>query len=321
MRLLVAGATGAVGRPLVRQLVERGHEVVATTRSPQKLDALRKAGARPIVLDGLDRDAVARAVADARPEAIIHQMTALSATPDFKHFDRWFAVTNELRTRGTDNLLAAARATRVRLFIAQGYTGWNNSRGQGKLSTEDDPPDPHPPSAQARTMEALRYLERVVLDAPLTGVVLRYGNLYGPHASDAMLAMVRKRMVPIVGNGSGVWSWLHVDDAAAAAVAALERGSRGVYNVVDDEPAPACQWLPWLAQAVGAKPPFHLPAWIARFFIGDAGVRFMTEGRGASNAKAKRELRLQLTWPTWRDGFRAGLAEAARADFEHRAAA
>jgi nucleoside-diphosphate-sugar epimerase len=313
MRVFVAGGTGALGRRLVPQLVARGHEVTATTRSASKAGELQALGARPVVVDGLDGIAVGRAVAEAQPDAIVHQMTALAAAADLRRFDRWFATTNELRTTGTRHLLAAARASGVEKVVAQSYIGWNNSRSGGLVKTEDDPLDPEPAKAQQQSMAAIRYLEKAVVDAPLTGIVLRYGNFYGPGASESMVELVRARKMPIVGKGTGVWSFIHLDDAATATVAAVERGSAGVYNVVDDDPAPVAEWLPHLAAAVGAKPPMRLPVWLARAAAGEVVVRWMTEGRGASNEKAKRELGWRPAWTTWRDGFRHGLADTVEA--------
>lgn len=312
MRVFVAGGTGAIGAPLVRLLLERGHQVTATTRHPGRAGHLRRLGAAVQGMDGLDAASVGEAVARAEPDAIVHQMTALAGKPDPRHFDRWFATTNALRTTGTRHLLAAARAAGVTRVVAQSFTGWNNARTGGPVKTEEDPLDAHPVASQRESMAALRELERSVLDAPLTGVVLRYGNLYGPGISDELAAMVRKRMMPIVGDGAGVWSWIHVEDAAAATVAALERGERGIHHVTDDEPARVSEWLPHLAAVVGAKPPLRLPAWLARLAAGEALVRWMTEGRGASNAKAKRALDWRPAWPTWREGFREVFGERAR---------
>ena len=308
MKIFVAGATGAIGRQLVPLLVGRKHQVVATTRSAAKVDLLRGLGAEAVVVDGLDAGAVGEAVARARPEVIIHQMTALAGKPDMRHFDRWFAKTNELRTKGTAHLLAAARATGVSRFIAQSYTGWTNARTGGAIKTEDDPLDPHPAAEQAETMAAIAALECAVLEAPLTGIVLRYGSFYGPGASEALVDLVRKRQLPIIGGGTGVWSWIHIRDAAAATVAALDRGEGGVYNVVDDEPARVSDWLPYLAYAVVAKRPFRIPTWLGRIIAGPVVVRMMTEGRGSSNQKVKRELKWQPIWRSWRDGFLRGLA-------------
>ena len=291
------------------QLVPRGHRVTATTQSAEKVERLRALGAEVAVVDGLDALAAGEAVARAEPEAIIHQMTALAGKPDLRRFDRWFARTNELRTTGTANLLAAAKTAGVGRFVAQSYTGWNNARSGGPVKTEDDPFDPAPAQAQRQSVAAIRQLEHAVLDAPLEGIVLRYGNFYGPGASEALVELIRKRQLPVIGGGTGVWSWIHLDDAAAATVAALERGGRGVYNIVDDEPAPVAEWLPYLADAVGAKPPLRVPAWLGRLAAGEVAARWMTEARGSSNAKAKRELGWQLSWRSWRDGFREGLRD------------
>jgi nucleoside-diphosphate-sugar epimerase len=313
MRVFLAGATGAIGRRLVPRLVARQHQVTATTRSPDKLDLLRALGAEAVVVDGLDAVAVGEAVARAEPDAIIHQMTALGGKPDLKHFDRWFARTNELRMKGTEHLLAAASAAGVERLIAQSYTGWTNIREGGPVKTEDDPLDPNPAKAQTESLAAIRFLEHAVLEAPLEGIVLRYGSFYGPGASESLVELIRKRQLPIVGGGGGVWSWIHLDDAAAATAAALERGRRGVYNIVDEEPAKASECLPYLAEVVGAKPPLRVPAWLGRLAAGEAAVGVMTEARGASNAKAKRELGWLPVWSSWREGFRDGLTEPAAA--------
>jgi nucleoside-diphosphate-sugar epimerase len=310
MRVYLAGATGAVGRRLVPLLIDQGHQVTATTRRPDKADALRRAGAEPVVLDGLDGAAVGEAVARAEPDAIIHQMTALAGKPDMKHFDRWFAVTNDLRTTGTEHLLAAAHAAGVRRFIAQSYTGWTNVHEGSLVKSEVDPLDPYPATEQSESIKAILYLERAVLGGVPDGMALRYGNLYGPGSSELMAGLLRKRMLPVVGDGAGVWSWLHVDDAAAANVAALERGASGTYNIVDDDPAPVREWLPALAEAVGAPAPMRIPVWLGRLLAGEAMVRYMTDGRGSSNEKAKRELGWEPAWSSWREGFRHGLVEA-----------
>jgi nucleoside-diphosphate-sugar epimerase len=281
--------------------------VTAATRNLAKAGRLRELGAEPAVVDGLDAMAVGEAVARAEPDAVVHQMTSLAGGFDLRHFDRMFAVTNQLRTQGTDHLLAAAAAAGVRRFIAQSYTGWTNIRDGGPVKTEDDPLDPNPPAAQRETLAAIRHLERVVLAAaPIQGIVLRYGSFYGPGASDAFVDLIRKRRVPIIGDGAGIWSFLHVGDAAAATVAALEHGRPGVYNVVDDEPAAVAEWLPFLAQAIGAKPPRRVPEWLGRLAAGAAGVSMMTQIRGSSNARAKRELSWQPAWPSWRQGFSRG---------------
>lgn len=310
MRVLVAGATGAIGRQLVPQLVAAGHQVTATTRSPAKLAGLREAGAEPMVADGLDAAAVGEVVARAEPDVIVHEMTFIPARISMRKFDATFAPTNALRTVGLDHLLAAAVAQGVPRFVAQSYAGWPNARTGGAVKTEEDPLDPEPPAAQRETLAAIRYLERAVTQAPLAGFVLRYGSLYGPGASDELAGQLRRRQVPVVGDGAGVWSFVHVTDAAAATVAAVHGGPAGIYNVVDDEPAAVGQWLPVLAACAGAPRPLRVPAWIGRLVAGQAGVSMMTQIRGCSNAKAKRELGWQLAWPSWRDGFATGLDRA-----------
>ena len=301
MRIFVAGATGAIGARLVPLLVERGHEVIGTTRSAAKADQLRAAGAEPVVLDLLDRDAVHAAVVAAKPDAIIHEATALTGASDFKHFDRTFAGTNRLRTEGTDALLAAARDAGVERVVVQSFAGWPSARDNGSLTTEQDPLDPEPLPAMQETHAAIRYEEEAALAAG--GIALRYGGFYGS-PDDQFLDVVRKRKFPVVGDGGGVWSFIHLDDAALATALAVERGEPGVYNIVDDEPAPVREWLPALAAALGAKPPRHVPRWVGRLAAGEAGVAMMTEIRGASNEKAKRELGWQLRYPSWREGFR-----------------
>jgi 2-alkyl-3-oxoalkanoate reductase len=313
MRVLVAGGTGAVGQQLVPQLIAAGHHVTATTRSEGKAAGLREAGADVAVADGLDAIAVGEAVARAEPEVVIHQMTALSAGFDFRHPDKTFAQTNVLRTRGLDILLAAAEAAGARRIIAQSYTGWPNERTGGPVKTEDDPLDPDPPAAMRPTLEAIKYAEHAVMASRMEGVALRYGSLYGPVSSDLFVGPVKRRLVPVIGNGAGIWPWLHVQDAASAAVAALRLGT-GVYNIVDDEPAPVSEWLPALAAAVGARKPFRIPAWLGRLAAGESAVMMMTQMRGSSNAKAKRELDWQPAWPSWRDGFARGLYAVAAQD-------
>jgi 2-alkyl-3-oxoalkanoate reductase len=312
MKVFLAGATGAVGKPLVPQLVASGHEVVAMTRTPAKAGALKAAGAEPVVADGLDRAAVTQAVMRAEPDAVIHQMTGLTGAGSFKKFDADFELTNQLRTEGIDILLAAAQAAGARRFLAQSYGNWNYERSGGPVKTEDDPLDPDPPPNQRRSMAAIRHLERAVAGAG--GIALRYGNFYGPGTGFALdgdlVGLARARKLPIVGDGAGVWSFIHVDDAATATVAALERGSPGVYNVADDEPAPVSVWLPELAEAIGAKPPRHLPTWVGRLAIGEVGLSMMNSIRGASNAKAKRELGWTPRYASWREGFRTGLGDA-----------
>jgi nucleoside-diphosphate-sugar epimerase len=311
MRVFVAGAAGAIGRQLLPQLRAQGHSVTAATRTPGKLALLRELGAEPVAMDGLDAMAVGEAVARAEPDAVIHQMTALAAGTDLRHFDTTFAVTNRLRTAGTDHLLAAAAAAGVRRFIAQSYTGWPNIRTGSRVKTEDEPLDPHPPAAQRESLAAISRLERTVLAATtLHPIVLRYGSLYGPGASGELISMIRKRRVPVIGDGAGIWSFLHVHDAASATVSALNDGEPGVYNVVDDDPASVAEWLPFLARAVGAKPPRRVPVWLGRLAAGRVGVSMMTQIRGSSNAKAKRSLGWQPAWPSWRQGFAGGLAES-----------
>ncbi len=301
MRVFVAGATGALGSRLVPQLAERGHTVIGTSRSPEKAAHLRGRGADPVALDLLDPGAVRDAVAAARPEAIVHQATALAGLSDFKHFDRSFAQTNRLRTEGTDALLAAAREVGVARVVAQSFAGWPYAREGGRVKIEEDPLDPAPVPAMRETLAAIRHLERTVVAAG--GIALRYGGFYGS-PDDAQLELVRRRRFPLVGDGGGVWSFVHLDDAAAATVLAVEHGEPGIYNVVDDEPAPVHEWLPALAAAIGAKPPRRVPRRLARLAAGEAGVALMTESRGASNAKAKRELGWELRYPSWRSGFR-----------------
>lgn len=310
MRVLVIGATGAIGRQLVPQLLAAGHQVSATTRSPAKLARLRAAGTDALVLDGLDGAAVGEAVARAEPQVIVHEMTAIPASLSLRAFDQTFAATNRLRTVGIDHLLAAATAQDVRRVIAQSYAGWPNIRSGGPVKTEQDPLDPEPPAAQRATLDAIRYLEKAVTTAPLDGLALRYGSLYGPGSSDQFVRLLKRRQMPVIGDGAGVWSFLHVTDAAAATVAAIQGGPPGIYNIVDDEPATVADWLPVMARGAGARPPLHVPAWIGRLAAGEAGLSMMTRIRGCSNAKAKRELGWHPLWPTWRDGFLHGLSEA-----------
>lgn len=306
MRVFVAGGTGVVGRHLVPQLVARGHEVTATTTDPARLEFLRELGADAVVMDGLDASSVSAAVAAAQPEAIVHEMTAIAGKPDIKHMDRWFAVTNQLRTAGTDHLLAAAQASTVPRFVAQSYASWNGLREGGWVKTEEDPLDLESDTVAWPAMAALQHLETAVLEAG--GAVLRYGGLYGPGATDGQVELVRKRQFPLVGQGAGHSSWVHLDDAASATVLAVEQHAAGIFNIVDDEPAAASEWLPYLAACAGARPPIHVPVWVARMLAGDAAVTMMTEGRGFSNAKAKRELGWELRYPSWRQGFKEGIA-------------
>lgn len=322
MRIFVAGATGAVGQYLVPALIAAGHSVVGTTRSAAKADLVRRLGAEPAVADGLDAGSMRAAVSAAKSDVVVHQMTDLAAATDLRHFDSAFARTNELRTRGTDILLDAAREAGARRFIAQSFCGWTFSRNGGTVKTEADELDPHPPQELRRTLEAIRYLERTVTASTTPeGIVLRYGFFYGPETgtlSPAMIDQLRHRRVPVIGSGAGTWSFIHTEDAASATLAAVERGRAGnVYNVVDDHPAQVKDWLPTLAELIGAKPPLHIPAWLGRLLAGEHMVAMMTEVRGASNAKARRELDWQPAKSSWRHGF----AELARASAAQRAAA
>jgi nucleoside-diphosphate-sugar epimerase len=311
MRIFVAGATGAVGRPLVPRLIRAGHEVIGLTRSPDKAAALRELGAEPVVADALDERSSHAAILRARPDVIVHQLTDLNGAADLRRFDRTFANSNRLRTDGTDYLLAAARDCGVKRMVAQSFCGWPYARSGGPVKSEEDPLDPDPPQEMRRTLDAIRYLERVVTEsASPEGVVLRYGAFYGPHTGmfdPVAIEPIRRRHVPLIGSGEGWWSFVHTDDAAEATALAIERGS-GIYNIVDDEPAPARVWLPALAAFLGAKPPFHVPAWLARLVAGEHLVVMMTESRAASNAKAKRELGWRPRHSSWRQGF----AELAR---------
>jgi nucleoside-diphosphate-sugar epimerase len=312
MRIFLAGATGAIGSRLVPQLVAGGHSVVGTTRHQSKADQLRFLGAEPAVLDPLDRAAVIAAVEKAAPEVLVHQLTALSGAGSPRAFTKAFEETNRLRSEGTDILLAAARAAGVRRVVAQSFGGWPYARVGGPVKTEDDPLDPHPARVAAPGLAAIRHLEEAVTGYG-EGLALRYGGFYGPGTSlapgGAHAELVRNRKFPIVGNGAGVWSFLHIDDAASATVAAIERGAPGVYNVADDEPAPVREWLPVLAASLGAPPPRHVPAWLARPLIGGLFMVMMTTARGMSSEKAKRELAWTPAYPSWREGFRSAIGD------------
>jgi 2-alkyl-3-oxoalkanoate reductase len=319
MKIFVAGATGVLGRALVPQLVAQGHDVVGMTRSSSKQDLVRSLGARAVVADALDPDAVAEAVASAEPEVIVHELTALSgklSLRDMRHPERapMAVMTNRLRSEGTDHLLAAGRAVGARRFVAQSFAAFRWARTGGPVLTEADPIDPNPPGSMRPALVGILHVERAVTSIDWgEGLVLRYGGFYGPgtsmsRAPDAdMAAPIRKRRFPIVGDGAGVWSYVHIDDAATATALAVERGEPGIYNVVDDEPAPVREWLPVLASALDAKPPRHVPRWLARLAAGEMATVMMTESRGSSNAKAKRELGWQLRYPSWRQGFAQGL--------------
>lgn len=307
MRVFVAGATGAIGKQLVPRLVAAGHEVTGMTSKEANRGLVTELGATPVVADALDPDQVAEAVGRANPEVIVHQLTAIGAV-DLRHMDRSFARTNRLRTEGSDHLLSAGRAVGVKRFVAQSAIYGFYARTGGAVKTEEDPLDPDPPRAMRESLAAIRHLEEAVLGAPWTdGIVLRYGAFYGPHTSMAagsgQFEMITKRKFPLVGNGGGVWSFIHIADAAEATLAAIERGRPGIYNIVDDEPAPVSEWLPALAQTLGARKPMHVPRFVGRLAAGEVGALFMTEIRGASNAKAKRDLGWQPAHPSWRQGF------------------
>lgn len=308
MRVCLTGATGAVGRRLIPMLIAGGHQITALTRSPEKVDSLRRQGAEAIVADGLDRDAVLRAVSVARPEIVIHHMTGLAQAKSLKRFDQEFALTNRLRTEGTEYLIEAAHAARARRLITQSYGNWNYERTGTDPKNENAPFDANPPSNQRRTLSAIRHSEAATLGAPgLEGFALRFGNFYGPGTGFSLegdlVKLVRKRQLPIIGDGAGVWSFVHIDDAAMATVAAMTCSSPGIYNIADDEPAPVARWLPELARAVSALPPRHVPVWLGRLVVGEVGVSMMTQIRGASNLKAKSELGWQPRYASWREGF------------------
>ena len=308
MRVFVTGATGVMGRFLVPGLVAAGHQVTATTRTPGKTTGLRAAGAEPVVLDGLDRAAVIAAVTAAAPEVIVHQMTALADMRSLRDTDRVFGTTNELRTQGTDNLLAAAAAAGTRRVVAQSYTGWTNERSGGPVKTEDDPFDSRVLPTAARTLAAIRHVEEAVPLGVPEGVVLRYGSFYGPGASQVLLDLLRKRMLPVIGDGAGIWSFIEITDAAAATVATVGGGAPGVYNVVDSDPAPVADWLPYLARVAGAKPPLRVPSWLGRLLAGEFVVTQMTTARGSSNEKARKRLGWEPRYASWREGFRDWVA-------------
>jgi nucleoside-diphosphate-sugar epimerase len=308
MHVFIAGATGAVGRTLIPTLIAEGHTVTGTTRSEAKARSLHDLGATPVVMDGLDPDSVMAAVTAAAPDAIVHQMTALSGNIDFRNIDKGFAMTNRLRSEGTEHLLAAAQAVGARRFVAQSFAGWPSARTGRAIKTEADPLDPHPPRGIRATHAAICRVEELVTGAG--GVVLRYGGFYGPGTGLApggdQFEMVRERKFPLIGDGEGIWSFAHTEDVATGTIAALERGRDGeIYNVCDDDPAPIREWLPLLARSLGAKPPRRLPAWLAARLASPAAVMMMTTARGASNAKAKAELDWTPAWPSWREGFAA----------------
>ncbi|MDX6248481.1 MAG: hypothetical protein QOF10_1841 [Kribbellaceae bacterium] len=312
MKVLVAGATGGLGRSLVPKLIAAGHEVTGMIRSESSAAGLRAQGAWVVIADGLDAGAVKAAVATAAPEVVVHQMTALKNGIDFKRFDQSFALTNRLRTEGTDTLLAASLAAGVRRIVVQGYAGWNLERGGSATKSEQVPLDPHPVPASRTTMEALRHLESKVTGAQgIEGVVLRYASFYGPTGGigkgGEFVDLILQRKLPLIGDGSGIWSFIHYDDAAEATLKAIESTATGIYQIADDDPAPAAVWLPELAKILGAKPPRHVPAWLAKLAVGELGVSAFTKIRGASNALAKHTFDWEPGYDSWREGFRRGL--------------
>ena len=326
MKIMLAGASGAIGRALVPLLVRAGHDVVGMVQRPRSAELVHALGAEPRTVDALDAEAVLRCFRETRPQVVIHQLTAIPAALDMRHFDRDFALTNLLRTEGTRNLLAAAVDVGATHFLAQSFAGWTYGRSRNgkkavatkpgtKLKTEEDPLDPDPPAKLRSTLDAQKTMEGAVLsESRIAGTVLRYGPFYGPHTSIAkdgsVVQAVRRRKLPLVGEGAGVWSFVHIEDAASATAAAVESGRGGVYNVVDDEPAPVSEWLSYLAHCAHAQPPRQVSAWMARLLIGEHAVAMMNEIRGVSNAKIKRELGWTPRWPTWRDGFRDVLKNA-----------
>ncbi len=318
MRVFVAGASGAIGTRLVPQLIDHGHEVIGTFRSPANAERVKALGAQPVALDVLDARAVRQAVLEAEPEAIIHQATALTDVRFGRSLDRSFALTNRIRIEGTDALLAAAREAGVRRFVAQSFASYRYAREGGPVKTEDDQLDPNPPAMARETNAAMRHLDEAVTNAG--GIALRYGGFYGA-SNDGLVKPIRKRQFPVIGDGDGISSFIHLDDAAAATVLALEHEGPGLYNVVDDEPAPMREWLPVLANALGAKPPRRVPVWLARLIAGKGMVMMAVGSRGASNAKAKQELGWTLRYPSWREGFAAAYASPARTGPEARPAA
>ncbi|TCO35280.1 nucleoside-diphosphate-sugar epimerase [Kribbella steppae] len=312
MKVLVAGATGGLGRSLVPKLIAAGHEVTGMIRSESGAAGLRADGAGVVLADGLDAAAVMAAVDSARPEVVVHQMTALKGGIDFKKFDQSFAVTNRLRTEGTDNLLAASQAAGVRRFVVQSYAGWNLQHGGSATKTEADPLDPDPVPAQRQTMAGIKHLESVVTNADgIEGIALRYAGFYGPTGDigkgGSIVDLIQKRKLPLIGDGTGVWSFIHYDDAADATVKAVESDATGIYQIADDDPAQAAVWLPEFARILGAKPPRHIPTWLARLAVGDVGVAAFTEIRGADNTLAKATFDWHPGYPSWREGFRKGL--------------
>jgi len=312
MKVFVTGGTGALGKFLLPQLLENGHEVVALTRSADKAELIERTGVTSVIADPLNKQQLTAAVRRAEPEVIIHELSALSGVGNFRKFDQEFALTNRFRTEVTDTLLAAARTIGTRRFIAQSFCGWPYAKKGGPVKTEEDPLDPKPPESFTKTLAGIRYLEEKMRSTTfLEGVALRYGTFYGPGNSigkgGAVYKTVRRRQLPIIGGGGAIWSFIHTMDAARATVAAISHGAPGVYNIVDDEPAKVSVWLPALARAIGAKPPYRIPHWLGELLVGKAGVAMMTQIRGCSNAKAKQELNWKPVYSSWRVGFVDGL--------------
>jgi nucleoside-diphosphate-sugar epimerase len=310
MRVFVAGASGAIGRPLLPRLLAAGHEVTGMTRREERASEIRAAGAAAVVCDAFDAAALRDAVAAAKPEAVVHALTALP--PKFNPKKDYLAPTNRIRVEGTRNLIAAAQAAGARRLVAESIAFAYEPRGDW-VKAEEAPLFERAPGSYGAAFGAIADLERQVTSAEgIEGVVLRYGWLYGPGTyydrGGQQAEEVTKRRLPIVGKGTGTFSFIHAEDAATAIVAALERGAAGIYNVVDDEPTPLREWVPIYAEALGARPPRRVPAWLARLVAGSATVDAALQMRGAGNAKAKRELGWVPTHPSWRQGFRDSLA-------------
>lgn len=308
MRIFLTGATGAIGRRLIPHLVGAGHTVIAATRSPGKTHELMQQGAEPVIVDVLDKRAILNVVASARTNVVIHELTALAGVTSYRNFDSALEETNRLRTEGLDNLIAAAHASGATRFIAQSYAGWPTGGAGERVKSETAPLDAAPLKSMVKSLDAIRHIEQTVpASAGLIGVVLRYGHLYGPGTgfseTGAMMKLVRRRALPIIGGGHGIWSFLHVDDAASATQVAITRGDAGIYNIVDDDPAEVCEWLPALAKAAGAPAPYSIPKWLGLLVAGNSVVFQMTSIRGLSNDKARHTLLWTPRQMTWREGF------------------
>jgi nucleoside-diphosphate-sugar epimerase len=311
-KIFVTGSTGAIGRLLIPNLLSRGHTIIALVRTKEKGKPLADLGVRIEVADPFDRAALTKVIERSAPEVIVHQLTSLARSGDLKHFDEQFSVTNQMRTEVTDTLLAAARRVGVKRFIAQSFCGWPFARVGSAVKTEDDPLDLNPPRAFRQSLLAIRHLEAAVLEAADVGAVaLRYGFLYGPGTTisrgGSIVEAVKARRLPLVGSGAGVWSFIHIADAVQATALAVNAGANGIYHIVDDSPSPVSAWLPALAAAVAAKPPYRFPAWLGRLLIGEGGVSMMTQVRGGSNTKAREQLNWQPRYPSWELGFVSGL--------------